>query len=434
MRGMKVILASLLIGWVSHLQAKETVKSWSETTVVLGVGTNETIPAPAGQRVQVGDGKILRAEEAGQKVRLIGRKKGSTVVQIGSTERDVVVLEAPDFTFYHRLKEALRDMMGLQLSIENGTIIIGGRLLRLDDWIELHDLAHSNNHYWFKASIEPEVQNEVQFYFKNVLKENQLALPIMKLQPALISLAPETSDLIRYQETMGAYGFKIESNPQVLTPEPLIRVQITVTESKKNSMQKYGIEWPTSYQAQLLPSLTGGADPLTATLHALERTGNMKILASPSLLCRSGKEAEFLAGGELPIKLISKTTHEVSWKKYGILLKVKPKADFSGRMSVSLSTEISSIDDSHSVDGVPAMLTNRIESHFDLTQKKTIALSGLIKHEKAEASSGLPGLSRLPILGPLFSSKEFRDDQSELVIFVTPEVVKPEEQNESPTI
>jgi len=116
---------------------------------------------------------------------------------------------------------------------------------------------------------------------------------------------------------------------------------------------------------------------------------------------------------------------DVVWKKYGIIMKVKPRADFSGKMSISIETEVSSIDPSTVGEGVPALFTNKIQSHFDLNESRVIALSGLIKNEQSESSKGLPGLSRIPILGALFSSKDFRDNRTELVVFVRPEVLSP---------
>jgi pilus assembly protein CpaC len=143
------------------------------------------------------------------------------------------------------------------------------------------------------------------------------------------------------------------------------------------------------------------------------------------LLCRSGKEAEFMAGGEFPVKVSSFRSSEVVWKSYGIRLHVKPLADVSGRMSIAIETEVSELDESHKTDDqIPGLFTNKMQTHFDLTRSRTIALSGLIKSGQSRHSSGLPGLSSLPILGPLFSSQEFKDEQSELVIFVTPEVMK----------
>jgi pilus assembly protein CpaC len=110
---------------------------------------------------------------------------------------------------------------------------------------------------------------------------------------------------------------------------------------------------------------------------------------------------------------------------------VKPKADSSGRMSISIDTEISAIDESRKVDDIPAMFTNHVSSHFDLTKPQTIALSGLIKNNETQGYQGLPFLSRIPILGALFSSNEFKDNKTELVIFVRPSILREGEEGET---
>ncbi len=93
-------------------------------------------------------------------------------------------------------------------------------------------------------------------------------------------------------------------------------------------------------------------------------------------------------------------------------------------MSVELETNVSSIDKSKTVEGVPALHTHKLISHFDLAESKTIALSGLIKNESGESSEGLPYLAQLPILGSLFSSKDFLENRTELVILVTPKLME----------
>ena len=75
---------------------------------------------------------------------------------------------------------------------------------------------------------------------------------------------------------------------------------------------------------------------------------------------------------------------------------------------------------------MPAMFTNSVSSHFDLVQAKTIMLSGLIKSDSQQSNQGLPWLTQIPILGVLFGSQDFRENRSELVIFVTPTIIKDE--------
>jgi pilus assembly protein CpaC len=124
--------------------------------------------------------------------------------------------------------------------------------------------------------------------------------------------------------------------------------------------------------------------------------------------------------------MISRNARDVVWKQHGVILRVKPKADFQGAISLEIETEISILDMANAVDGIPALKTNSVKSHFDLAGKRTIALSGLIRQEQGRSGEGLPYLSNIPILGRLFSSKRFMNYQTELVVFVTPEIHSPE--------
>ena len=138
-----------------------------------------------------------------------------------------------------------------------------------------------------------------------------------------------------------------------------------------------------------------------------------------------------MAGGEIPIQIIKYRTQEVIWKQYGIRLRVKPVADSSGRMSISIDTEISTLDEATKVDNIPGILTNHVSSHFDLSRPQTIALSGLLKNEEGRSHNGLPYLSRIPILGGLFSSQSYKDFETELIIFVRPSILKEGEESET---
>jgi pilus assembly protein CpaC len=210
---------------------------------------------------------------------------------------------------------------------------------------------------------------------------------------------------------------------------PVIRVDITVVEMSKDASRTIGIQWPESAQFQVLPDRITTSDSLQATLYAMESRGEVKMLASPNLICRSGKEAEFLAGGEVPIKVSNYKVHEVIWRKYGVLLKIKPVADSTGRISLSIETEVSSLSDL-SPDGTPSIKTNRVSSQFDLSHPRVVALSGLLKESERNKADGVAFLSKIPILGSLFSSQNFQSNKSELVIFVHPRLmdqVSPEE-------
>jgi pilus assembly protein CpaC len=190
--------------------------------------------------------------------------------------------------------------------------------------------------------------------------------------------------------------------------------------------REFGLEWSSFGEFQVLPK-ADFATSLTATLKALESRGLGKILATPRILCRSGAEAEFHSGGEFPIPVTEYQSHyktqNIIWKKHGIVLKFKPQADRQGRMSIKIYAELSVLSEQQA-GGVPALLINKIESEFDLSKPQTVALSGLIRQDWLKGRSGLPWISQIPVLGSLFGSENFLNRKSELVIFVTPRILR----------
>jgi pilus assembly protein CpaC len=124
---------------------------------------------------------------------------------------------------------------------------------------------------------------------------------------------------------------------------------------------------------------------------------------------------------------VGERVNALQWKRYGILLKLEVKTDYSGRMSLGVECEVSSVDGAITVEGVPGFKTNRVSTYFDLLEPRTLILSGLLKSDESQAAAGLKGLTSLPIIGPLFSSQDFREDKSELIILLRPELVLPKE-------
>jgi pilus assembly protein CpaC len=335
------------------------------------------------------------------------------------------VVGKKEFRDHQVLQRVMSKMMGLHLDINDGAPTITGQLLRVKDWVEITKAGQTNSaKYRFRAEIDELIKPKVLAYLKQTLKNSALPSYKILLDPHPQFIIPKASDeksLHPLLESVAkSHGIEIFEDSNALDILPMIKVRIFVAEIKKKAFQRIGLGPPTSASAQLVPAI--GIGPLAATLNFLEERGDATLLASPSLLCRSGKEAEFLAGGEIPIKISGFGSKEVVWRKYGILLKVKPKATWDGRMSVDLLTEVSNLDPAQTVEGVPGLLTNRIQSHFDLEGTQTIALSGLIRHDKGFSAEGWPGLNRIPILGSLFSSQDYRDQKTELVFFVRPEV------------
>jgi pilus assembly protein CpaC len=233
-------------------------------------------------------------------------------------------------------------------------------------------------------------------------------------------------DNSRSLDIIKMYGLNIITDDDVISTKPLVKVKMTLLEMRKSSLTEIGINPPTQYSSQLSSGgkMGSGTWNSEANLNLLQNKGIGQILASPVLITKSGTEAEFLAGGEIPIRIINNKTKDLIWKKYGINLKVKPTVDNQGHINMDIETEVSSIDPKRNVEGIPAILTNKIQSHFELQKSQTLILSGLIKHMNGETVTGWPWLNEIPILGALFSSADFQQEKTEMIILVTPEIIK----------
>jgi len=166
---------------------------------------------------------------------------------------------------------------------------------------------------------------------------------------------------------------------------------------------------------------------IESRLRLLETHGYARQLAAPRLVCRSGGKAEFLAGGEVPIVVTTGLgLQDVVYKQYGIRLLVEPVVDPAGYVATQLTVEVSDIDAQNTKGDFPAFLTRRTTTEVNLRRGETLVISGLLKSGRSKAVTKLPGLGHLPVLGELFKSRRFRNDETELLVLLTPRVVDAE--------
>jgi len=234
---------------------------------------------------------------------------------------------------------------------------------------------------------------------------------------------------------------------------PSIHLRVTLPEEKKIMLQydlkiieisqgesaRLGIRWPDAMVAQGSVSRTTreprgvvsvGMD-FDATLNLLLANGKARILTNPKLSCESGEEATFLAGGEIPIVIITPESRKVEWKTYGIILQINPSIAHGGKVRTKVLAEVSSVDHASGSSDVPGFLTRRVSTHFSSSPGETVMLSGLVKNEMAKDVSKIPLLGHIPVLGELFKSRAFRENQTELAVFITPMEVKENAAQES---
>jgi len=194
-------------------------------------------------------------------------------------------------------------------------------------------------------------------------------------------------------------------------------------------------------------SIAGTWQGITATLQAMEQAGVVHTLAEPTLTAISGETATFVAGGEFPILngySCSPTSStpgapytcqpSISFKKFGVGLNFTPVVLSGGRISLKVMTEVSNLSSQNSLTipipgsnssvSIPSIRTRRADTTVEIPSGGSLAMAGMIQQQTVHNINGLPGLAELPILGPLFKSNDFINQQTELMILVTPYVVR----------
>jgi len=199
-----------------------------------------------------------------------------------------------------------------------------------------------------------------------------------------------------------------------------------------------------SLTGNTLTTSFGSPPSVQATLRAMESAGVIRTLAEPNVTAVSGESATFIAGGEFPIPAgysCDPTTHvcttQITFKRFGISLNFTPVVLTEGRISLRVMSEVSELSNDNSLTlnqavtastvnsvTIPSIRTRRAETTLEIPSGGAMAMAGLIADQTKQAINGFPGLMQLPILGTLFRSRDYVNSQTELMILVTPYVVR----------
>ncbi len=186
-----------------------------------------------------------------------------------------------------------------------------------------------------------------------------------------------------------------------------------------------------------------GAYPkFAALLHAMSDRGAMKMLAEPNLVVANGGEGKFLAGGEFPVVYNTAnggtSSAVVMYKEFGVKLAFQPKIASNGEISLKIAQEVSELDFANAVVltgfRIPALRTRKAESVVQLADGQTFALAGLIDSKVSKQVTKIPLLGDIPILGALFRSTRYQNNETELVVMVTPRLIRPMEKGKVPPL
>lgn len=163
---------------------------------------------------------------------------------------------------------------------------------------------------------------------------------------------------------------------------------------------------------------------LIAAIQALQEKRQVRTLAEPTLTMLSGEQGSFLAGGEVPIAFLGGNGQiSIEFKEYGIRLNLLPNMTDDGKIQMQVAPEVSAVDNTISVQGVPGFTTRRMNTSLLVEPGQSFVLAGLFKQEDTDSISNLPGIGNLPIIGSFFKNQWKSRNHSEMVVLVRPEVI-----------
>ena len=241
-----------------------------------------------------------------------------------------------------------------------------------------------------------------------------------------------------------------------------IMVRAQVVDIDKTALKDFGVDWgrvvttsatgtttaPTIQDQPFLVGQSGSGpfdlfgggkilrlDPIGARVRALQEQNKAKILSEPNLIVLDGREANILVGGEIPIPIVQSTqiggaaSVSVVFKEFGVRLRIIPTITGDNTIQLTVMPEVSAIDRANSVSFsgfvIPAFRTRRAETTVNVRDGQSLIIGGLIQNEQAKLVRQIPILGDIPILGELFKTRSFTNNETELVIIVTPQIVNP---------
>jgi len=267
----------------------------------------------------------------------------------------------------------------------------------------------------------------------------QLKINEAEAKLVLLGEADSLDEKERVLSALSSVKDKILDLATIKEERNLVKIDMQIFEISRDDIKKLGLNYTDSTVltdnankamnkiTDMFATSKWSRAALDVTINHLVSVGKLRVLSRPKLVCLSGKEAEFLVGGQVPIvtttTTTTSTTGNVQFKDYGIQLKIKPVVKNDENIFVSINTEISEVDKENFASNVPSFLTRNTKTELYLKNEQSLVISGLIKNRESDAVEKFPGMADLPILGMLFRSKNFQQNQTELVILLTPTIV-----------
>ena len=255
-------------------------------------------------------------------------------------------------------------------------------------------------------------------------------------------------------EIVDQYGSPAVVNTVTLSGGQQVNLEVRILEAQRNAGRQLGIQWrgdfgggnqaaignsggpasnAESFSAFITTILTGGSGiSLSAMINALEAKRLIRTLAEPNLTTLSGVQASFLAGGQVPIRVLGDNgSVTLEYRDFGVRLVFTPIVLDGGRIQIRLTPEVSGIGGATAA-GDPIFNTRTLDATVELRDGQSFSVAGLLQNDTSLSQDQLPWIGDVPVLGALFKSSSYQKQDTELVVIVTPRLVKPSRPDQVP--
>jgi pilus assembly protein CpaC len=413
-----VVAALAAFVTTTPIQANEPAATVRPTAgsrfLALGIGKSIVVDLPRDTKdVLVADPKIANAVvRSARRAYLIGVAPGQTSVVFFDAEgTQIVSYDIEVGRDASGVRDALRRIVpnaNVRVHAINDSVVLSGTVANADEAMQVVDAA---------AKLVGDAKKVVNGL---VIKDKEQILLKVTVAEVQRNVLKQLGVNLNGAIAIGSFAIGTPTNPFIVdNPFTVLNQPIAGT------------------QIPLVGTLPNASGSISATLRAMEQAGVLRTLAEPNLTAISGEPAKFLAGGEFPIPAgvtcdppgSSNCTLSVQFKQFGVALDFTPIVLSEGRISLRVATEVSELSSEGAIRlsnvTIPALKVRRAHSTVELPSGGSIAMAGLLQETTKQNINGFPGLMNLPVLGALFKSRDYQTGQTELVIIVTPYVVKP---------
>ena len=261
----------------------------------------------------------------------------------------------------------------------------------------------------------------------NLLKVQQLEQVLLQIRVSEVdrNLAKQLGFNLLFRPSIDGGGYRIFASPGGAAIE-----DINVPHESFASVSNIFFSTP------------GGTPKVQALIRSLHDKGALKTLAEPNLIVANGDKGKFLVGGEFPIIIASAAgagaAASVVYKQFGVMLNFEPRIATNGDIYIKLGQEVSELDFGNGVTisgfQIPALRSRKAETGLQLADGQTFVLAGLLDNKVSKKISKIPLLGDIPILGALFRSTRYSNDETELMVIITPKIVRPLNKDEIPAL